>query len=454
MKKKQLEQKEGSKERLKGIEIKTTADDEIISFKFRCCVGRDEQNKQIWRTATVSKDDARIADLTPANLLKKLQEIKKTWDDEQKADFERTHSKEDKAKISFADFVRDKWWVDHVMDGEHTPSSISFYKYMSEDLVSYFGKKKLNSIDAEAVKRYLKYLRTEATTGSGAPLAPTTIQHHFGTLRNIMQYARRFHYIKDNPCQDLSQKEKPHRGKKKIDFFDPSEAQKFMQAMAEDHAAAVERLNRASKKANKKEYRRALGKYRDSLYWQCLMNVLITTGVRRGECVGLQWGDIDGEKLTLSISRNVSVDKDSPQKYHIGNTKTGEDRVIPISRRLYDMLMSLKREQAAARNEILLPSAFIFCSEKNANDPLYPTTVTRHVSEFIKRHNLNYVSSPHDLRHTAATLALESGADLKQVQELLGHKDASTTMQFYAGVTDEAKRRTVEGIESLINTGS
>ena len=69
--------------------------------------------------------------------------------------------------------------------------------------------------------------------------------------------------------------------------------------------------------------------------------------------------------------------------------------------------------------------------------------------KFVKRNNLPKVS-PHDLRHTAATLALESGADLKQVQELLGHKDPSTTMGFYTGVTEEAQRRTIEGIESLI----
>lgn len=67
----------------------------------------------------------------------------------------------------------------------------------------------------------------------------------------------------------------------------------------------------------------------------------------------------------------------------------------------------------------------------------------------MKRHNLPNVS-PHDLRHTAATLALEGGADLKQVQQLLGHKDPATTMRFYTGVTEEAERRTVQGIESVL----
>ena len=389
---------------------------ELISYKVMVCVGRDEQYKQVWRTTTIPRPEG----LTPAKERKEVERQADAWEQEQKAEYERTHSKEDKTKITFAEFVHERWWKDHVMDGTHTPSSVSFYRYMSEDLVSYFGRKRLNSIDAEAVKRYIKYLNTEATSKNGEPLAPTTIQHHFGTLRNIMQYARRFHYIQADPCQDLSQKEKPHRGKKKVDFLEPAQAQRFIQCVSDE-----------------------------PLYWQCLLNVLITTGLRRGEAVGLQWGDLDGEKLTLSISRNVSIDKESSDKMHIGSTKTGEDRVVPISLRLYGLLMTFKREQESKYQASLMPTAFIFCSESNPYAPLYPTTVTRHVSKFIKQHNLPNVS-PHDLRHTAATLALESGADLKQVQELLGHKDASTTMQFYAGVTDEAKRRTVEGIESLI----
>ena len=81
--------------------------------------------------------------------------------------------------------------------------------------------------------------------------------------------------------------------------------------------------------------------------------------------------------------------------------------------------------------------------------PIYPTEPTRWTQKFIKRHNLPNVS-PHDLRHTAATLAIESGASLKAVQILLGHQDSTTTMDFYAGITEQAQRRTVEGIESLL----
>ena len=409
------------KSKMPGIEVKRNKSGEVISYKFRCCVGRDEQYKQIWRTATISTTDSRIEGLTPAALVKKLNSIKADWDEQQKVEYDRSHAKEDKAKISFADFVHNRWWTDHVMDGSHTPTSISFYKYMSEDIVSYFGKKKLASIDAEAVKRYIRFLNTEAKTKAGDPLSSTTIVRHYQTLRNILNYAIRFGYLHDDPCKTLTIKDKPQKETKGIDFLKPKDAQRFIEALENE-----------------------------PLYWKTMLNVLLTTGLRRGEAVGLQWGDIDADALSISVKRNVSVDHNSPDKLHIGAPKTEESiRTVPITPRVYSMLMDLRKDQESKYNASFLPSAYVFCRDCDPYLPCYPTEPTRYVRKFIKRNHLPNVS-PHDLRHTAATLALESGADLKQVQELLGHKDPATTMQFYAGVTDEGKRRTVEGIESLL----
>ena len=388
----------------------------FTKYKLMCCVGRDEANKQIWRTKTINRPEG----LTPAKERKEVQRIADDWETEQKADYERNHSKVDKSKITLAEFVNEHWWPDHVMDGSHTPSSISFYKYMSSDIVAYFGdKKRLAQIDAEAVKRYIKYLNTEATTKSGQPLSATTIVRHYQTLRNILNYALRFEYLKDDPCKKLSVKDKPRKEHKGVDFLAPKDAQRFMCALNDE-----------------------------PLYWQCLVNILITTGLRRGECVGLQWGDIDSNKLEMAVKRNVSIDREAESKIHIGETKTKEQRTVPISQRLNGMLKRFRAEQEEKYGK-LMPSAFIFCRSDNPYAPIYPTEPTRWQAKFVKRHNLPKVS-PHDLRHTAATLALESGADLKQVQVLLGHKDPATTMQFYAGVTEEGQRRTVEGIESLI----
>ena len=386
-----------------------------ISYKFTCCVGRDDSGKQIWRTKTIKSPG-----LTPKREKDYVADQMAAWEKQQKADYARTHNAVDKDRITLAEFVTEHWWPDHVMDGSHTPSSISFYKQMSDHILEYFGsKKKLSQIDAEAVKRYIKYLRTDSISKSGKPYSATTIQHHFSTLRNILEYARRFHYIQSDPCHDLTQKEKPHRDNKKVDFLSIHQAQRFMECLQDE-----------------------------PLFWRCFMTVLLKTGLRRGECVGLQWGDIDGNKLTLSISRNVTIDRNSPDKIYVGKTKTDEDRTVPISQGLYALLMTHKHEQQK-KHGVLLPNAFVFCSALNPYKPIYPTEPTRWQSKFVKRNGLPQVS-PHDLRHTAATLALESGADLKQVQELLGHRDPSTTMAFYTGVTEEAQRRTIEGIESLI----
>ncbi len=399
------------------IEAKKSKQGEVTGYRVRTCVGRNEQYKQVWRTCTIPRPEG----LTPAKERKEVQRLADEWERQQKAEYERTHSKEGKDKITLARFISEHWWPDHVMDGRHTPSTVSFFKYMSNDIIAYFGpKKRLNQIDAEAVKRYIKYLNSEAKTRRGEPLKPANVQHHFATLRNVLEYARRFHYIQSDPCQDLSQKEKPHRDKKKVDFLEPDAARKFLRCLEGE-----------------------------PLFWRAYFNLLITTGLRRGEALALKFADIDKDKMTLNVSRNVTIDKEAPDKINIGNTKTGESRTVPLSPRLYGLLVELKREHETRLGAKLLPSAFIFCRPENPGTPIYPTTPTRVLAKLVKRYGLPDVS-PHDLRHSAASLALEAGANLREIQELLGHRDPSTTLKFYSGLTEEAQRRTVEGIENLI----
>lgn len=388
----------------------------VTGYRVKICLDRDEQYRQIQRTTTIKRPEG----LTPARERKEVERLADEWERAQREEYAKSRSREDKRKITFRAFVERHWWPDHVEDGSHTPSTVSFYRHMTEPLLEYFGRKKLSTIDAETVKRFVKKLNTEARTKNGEPYSATTKKHIFDTLRSVLEYARRFGYVDSNPCHDLSPKEKPKRDKKKIDFLEPEEAKHFIEALETE-----------------------------PLFWQCFMNLLMTTGLRRGECVGLQWGDIDPDKLTITVQRNVTIDKSSREKYHIGATKTGEIRTVPISPRVLSLLAELKREQQEKYRTLFLPNAFIFCRADDPYQPVYPTEPTRWQRKFTERHGLRKVS-PHDLRHTAASLALEGGANLKAIQALLGHADPATTMQFYAGVTEEAQRRTVEGIEQIL----
>ena len=197
----------------------------VTGYKVTLCVGRDETNKQIWRTCTIKRPEG----LTPAKERKEVERQADAWAEAQKAEYDRTHAKADKTKITFKQFVEDHWMKDHVKTADHTPSSVEFFEYTSQMAIDYFGeKKRLKEIDTEAVKKYINFLKTTPTKTTGEPFGASSIKHFYGTLKNILRYAKRMHYIEYDPTEDLSQKEKPHRERKGIDFLEPAQAVEFL----------------------------------------------------------------------------------------------------------------------------------------------------------------------------------------------------------------------------------
>lgn len=119
--------------------------------------------------------------------------------------------------------------------------------------------------------------------------------------------------------------------------------------------------------------------------------------------------------MTLDVRRNVTY---SPEKGNVVDTpKTDSSiRMIPILPFLAAALMEYRTLECP--------------SDRGENIPRTPNAVTHRVKRFMKANGLPDMS-PHDLRHSCATLLLGSGADIKSVQEILGHSNASTTLNFY-----------------------
>lgn len=94
--------------------------------------------------------------------------------------------------------------------------------------------------------------------------------------------------------------------------------------------------------------------------------------------------------------------------------------------------------------------AFVFHGKGGCMCPRSPGAVTQRVKRFMKAHGLPDMS-PHDLRHSCATLLLKNGADIKSVQEILGHANASTTLNFYVRTDIQQMQAATEKLASAFN---
>ncbi len=441
---------------------------EVINWKWTALLGR-EGGKQI----RITKRVLPYVGMTPAKERKQMQRDADDWEESEREAYRklRGESAEEKAKIrrekdkiTLVDFIEREWMEKHVLHGtkELTPDTISFYTNMSNDIKAYFKEHfpglKLSEVDLTHVRDYLIWMQRDSKTKSGKPYGATTRQHHYSTLRNVFEFAVYMKYVKSNPCKEILQDERPKRANKGIVFLDEDQSLTFLDRLSSDAEAKYWK----ERGLQKKEI--ADGKinqfwYADHLYWKCIVNIFITTGLRRGELVGLQWGDIDRDNLLFRVQRNVSIDtsnkseQDPHKKIHIGKLKCKDEeeyREVPFLWYVLPMLDELKAEQEKRFDAALLPSAYIFCRVNDPYLPIYPTEPTRMMAKFIKRHNLPNVS-PHDLRHTAGYLAKVGGADVKDIQAMYGHNDAKTSLKHYIAFSRKTQRKTADGIGKVLH---
>lgn len=407
-----------------SITARKDKNDNVTGYKVRICVGRDEDYKQIWRTTTIP----RPAGLTPKKEKAEVDRLAKEWERAQKAEFERSGDKIDKTRITVKEFIEKKWIPVYVEDGQKSPNSVLFFKNASRYIIDFMGSKRMNQVDPELCARFVTYLNTKATSyKTGKPLSATTKTHIFGTLRNVLRTARRWHYIQVDPTEDMTRNERPRREKKAVEFMTESEAHKFLEALQ-------------SEPTKKRVY----------------FSLLLVTGMRRGEAVALQWNDIDNGKESgapsITVSKNATVDKSQPNGRLIKETKTGETRIIPISESTLAMLYELKAETEKEMGFAVMPNAFVFSVDDDPYTCIFPTTPTRWMEGIVKHHNLKHCSV-HKLRRTFATIALQQKIDLKTVASITGHADTATLLKYYTGTDADQKQKAVNGIEAVLTFG-
>jgi integrase len=172
--------------------------------------------------------------------------------------------------------------------------------------------------------------------------------------------------------------------------------------------------------------------------------LLAYTGLRAGEAIGLQWGDVDFSKRTIRIERQVhQYGEVAPVK-----TVTGSG-VIPMASQLSRVLWMVRTQREMLEEKWRVPhSPWILFPDLNdgTSGNSARKILTGCVKRALKRAGLPMTFSPHSLRHTVATLLLEEGVDLKFIQNLLRHSSISITADTYGHA---AKMR--EGVVDLLD---
>ncbi len=204
--------------------------------------------------------------------------------------------------------------------------------------------------------------------------------------------------------------------------------------------------------------------------WLPIFTVLIGTGMRIGECLGLTWDDLDFDERTISVNHSLNdrPDDDGNCRKRIEtSTKTFAGmRTIPMVEEVFNaFLMEYEFQKIIGFCDEVIDgySGFIFSTGKRT--VLLPGAVNRALHSAIDRANeleteqaknekrepvLIPQISVHNLRHTFCTRLCENEPNIKIIQSLMGHHDISTTMDIYADVTGEKKQEAMANLEGKI----
>lgn len=187
----------------------------------------------------------------------------------------------------------------------------------------------------------------------------------------------------------------------------------------------------------------------DNIYYYVFLTAAYT-GLRRGELLGLQWPDIDFIDERINVERTLIYDD---QGFRFGPLKTvSSQRSIKIDRFLLSELTKYRKKQKEFKlklGQAYQDQNLVFA--RHDGNPIYPRTLTTIFNRIIKQANVPKIRI-HDIRHTHATLMLEAGASLKEVQERLGHSSIKTTGDIYAHVTPRMEEQSAQKFGEFIRS--
>jgi integrase len=266
------------------------------------------------------------------------------------------------------------------------PRTLELYSWaLDKHLIPYFGRRRLDQIQAEDIAAFIVQMRRKKLKG-------WTITSALRPLSIILAQAARKGRISVNPMSQLERGERPRHD------------------------------DQRPKRILSLEEMRALIVHADSEQYRCLLELMLTTGLRIGEALGLSVADLDAEHNLVAVESQLGRDGTRTP------LKTEESRrVIDIAPELTRRLLGLINERGARFN----PQAFVFASRNGTG--LQRKVARAALDRAVEAANLAAPKPTlHDLRHTHASMLIALDCNLIDVQRRLGHRKPDTTLRVYA----------------------
>ena len=302
-------------------------------------------------------------------------------------------------------------WLDEHMAFTLRPSTLKGYRLIVNDYIKpHLGGKQIYAVTTADVQKMYNILKKNGKLRVGADgekgLSGSTVRSVHMLLHEAMEYALREHLIVRNPTENTTI---PKASGAVMNILNDEQLDRFMEAIKEEPL------------------------------WHGLFYTAITTGLRRGELCGLMWTDFDSDSGTLRIKRTLTADG---TQLYVGDTKTvSGEREILLPSSTAELLKKRKEESR---------SKWIFPNFIKTEEPINPALAYSTLKRILKKAGLPSIRF-HDLRHTFATHAIASGVDAKTLSGILGHTNASFTLDRYTHVTTEMQRNAANIMGGVID---
>ena len=187
----------------------------------------------------------------------------------------------------------------------------------------------------------------------------------------------------------------------------------------------------------------------EPLKWKVIIHLLMITGCRRGEIIGLKWSAVDFQNDQLKISNSVLYTSD--RGIYQDTPKSDESfRWVAVPHETIKLLEDYKKfqkEEEKKKGSFYQNREGLLFTQENGS-PMHPDSVTTWIDRFAKRNNLPHIY-PHKFRHTMASMLIYNKVDIVSVSKRLGHSKVSTTTDIYSHVIKEADRQNADLLKEI-----